>query len=594
MLVQALAAYFDSRLAEEMAEAAWEEKGVPYLIELGAHGQFLGVVPRFDEVKRGNQTVALPQPLPVPKSPVNRNSGLHPLLACDDIKYVLGPGVWTADREGQNHSDRHQAFVALLRRAAQETSDEGLRASTAFYDDRTAVERARAAMVEQKPGPGSLVALSMGGPITNRDSVRAWWTEHYQRAFTERNEHGGKGYCLVSGRYGPIAPTHDKIKGLANLGGQPAGVAMMSFDKEAFRSYGWDRNANSPVSPDRARAYVLALNDLLKPGKPRPSRVDRAGVGFLFWTTRPPSEGEDDAMSWIEDPGPEIVEKLLRPDSSGTNVEENEFYLLGVSGNGGRLLVRHWSHEALGQIRRNVAAWFAGLRIRDVFSGEYARPPKMWQVLASIAREEPPPECYVQLLRRALQGQPLNRSILASALQRLRVARGSERLQPTRMGLIRLCVNDMIGESKMPDTLNDEFDNSAYLCGRLLALYEGLQYQAQGELNQTVADRYFAMASVSPRVAFAALTKLAQAHLRKLRRDKKDAQIAIERQISGLMERILRLEGPQFPSRFDLTGQGSFALGFHLQKADSMRQARERKQGAEQNGTQAGNQGETE
>jgi hypothetical protein len=41
-------------------------------------------------------------------------------------------------------------------------------------------------------------------------------------------------------------------------------------------------NCNSPVSPSRATAYVLALNDLLKAGSAH--RRDHAGIGFIFWT----------------------------------------------------------------------------------------------------------------------------------------------------------------------------------------------------------------------------------------------------------------------------------------------------------------------
>ncbi len=63
----------------------------------------------------------------------------------------------------------------------------------------------------------------------------------------------GVAECLISGRTGPVAPTHEKIKGLANLGGQSTGVSLMSFDKEAFRSYGWDQCDNSPVSANGQR-----------------------------------------------------------------------------------------------------------------------------------------------------------------------------------------------------------------------------------------------------------------------------------------------------------------------------------------------------
>src|ERR1043165_8754658 len=117
-----------------------------------------------------------------------------------------------------------------------------------------------------------------------------------------RNERGGEGMCLISGKIGPVAPTHEKIKGASS--GQSAGVSLMSFDKEAFRSYGWEQNANSPVSPERAAAYVLALNDLLKRGNT--SRVDHCGVGFLFWTRK---VVEKTPISILEEADPEQVKQ---------------------------------------------------------------------------------------------------------------------------------------------------------------------------------------------------------------------------------------------------------------------------------------------
>ena len=74
---------------------------------------------------------------------------------------------------------------------------------------------------------------------------------------------------MISGRVGLIAATHDKIKGAASLGGQSAGVALMSFDKAAFRSYGWEKNANSPVSPDRAPLPQAAASPVRNRGRPK-------------------------------------------------------------------------------------------------------------------------------------------------------------------------------------------------------------------------------------------------------------------------------------------------------------------------------------
>ena len=577
MLIQALAEYADSRLRDQLDDLALEEKPVPYFLELGPDGRFLGVIERTEPVQRGKKTLNLSQPLRVPKSPVNRNTGLHPLLACDDIKYVLGKGAWTTEKEAKNHEERHRAFVALLETAVIATGNPSLQACVKFYSREDQVDAARLSMAERKAPPGSLVALSVGGPVFNVEAVRGYWREHYQKEFAARTEKGGQGMCMISGKFGPIAPTHEKIKGLAALGGQAAGVSLMSFDKDAFCSYGWDKNANSPVSPERAAAYVLALNDLLKQGKG--SRIDRCGVGFLYWTKKPAAE---DPISILENATPEQVEKLLLLDKGGLNLEPNEFYLLGVSGNGGRLLVRYWLHESLEKTLANVSAWFKGLRISSPFTGQIAEAPKLWQLLDTIARDEPPPDRAIQLIRRAIHGLPLGKAVLAGVLGRLRVVSGKERLSTARAGLIRVCVNDQNGEPKMNEQLDPSLNNPAYLCGRLLAVYDGLQYSAQGEVNATVSDRYYALASTYPQLAFPKLTDLSLKHLRKLRRDSRGAAVNIEKEIQEIHQQ-LATSGAKFPAQLSLEDQGRFAIGYHHQRAENMARASARKQERQEN-----------
>jgi CRISPR-associated protein Csd1 len=332
-----------------------------------------------------------------------------------------------------------------------------------------------------------MICLYAGGALVSNRAVRDYWRSHYDNAFGERSQKGGEGICLISGVFGPIAATHDKIKGAGNLGGQAAGVSLMSFDKAAFRSYGWDQNANSPVSPSRANAYVLALNDLLKAGSIQ--RRDHAGVGFLFWTKLAPS---DDTFDVIESANPAQVNKLMQLDAGAVG-DPDEFYFLGVSGNGGRLLVRHWYHDSLARVKANVKEWFEGLAIANAFTGAVADPPPLWLLLKATARDEPPPDRMLQLLQRAIEGQRLGRSMLAAALERQRAATKKDRYRPERIGLIRLCTNDLTrgeGKTLMTQTLDSGLTNPAYLCGRLLAIYDALQYQAQGELNKTVADSY--------------------------------------------------------------------------------------------------------
>lgn len=580
MFVQALAQYADTYLGEELDDEAWEEKPVPYLLELAADGSFLNVVERMTLVARGKKMVRVPQPLSVPRSPVNRNSGLHPLLAADDIKYVLGVGAWTTDAQEKNHAERHEAFVELIGQAAQSTHDTALQACERFFAKPDDVEKARAEMKMKEAKAGSLVALSVDGALVLRPAVRAFWREHYQEAFKERVEDGGGvGECLISGEFGPIVPTHGKIKGTASLHGR-AEVSLMSFDKEAFRSYGWDQNQNSPVSPGRAMAYVLALNDLLRHDKGH--RRDIAGVGFIYWLKRPE---EFDPFMALYQPSERQVAAMLSLDP-GADPNPNEFYMAGVSGNGGRLRVRYWVTDSLGHVKSNLRDWFEGLRVSG-FEGP-SEPVRFWQLLQAIDREgAPPADRVIALLRRAIEGpsQPLGYRMLAAALNPLR--RAGERTA-ARLGLVRLCVNDLIhvhkrGEKPMTESLDPEQKNSAYLCGRLLAEYEGLQYNAfrsagESKVNLSVADRYYSLASTNPAIAFPRIEDLGKKHLRKLQRDNLGAAIAIEQRLQELHGLLEQAAGYRFPSMLNLDQQGRFALGYHHQRAYAMAHAKAKKE----------------
>lgn len=583
MFVQALAQYADSCLADQLTEEAFESKPVPYFIELDASGTFLNRTENMKEVSRGKKVVRVAESMSIAKSPVARTAGVHPLLASDDIRYVLGGGPWSKPKQKQRDDKLCEAFAELIRRAVSKTGDHALVACAEFYSRPDQVEAARDAFRDVKGT--ALVALSVGGPVIRRERVRDFWRNHYREsASAERVVQGKDAECLISGRMGPIARTHDKIKGLSALGGQPSGVSLMSFDKEAFRSYGWDQNENSPVSPERATAYVLALNDLLRydGGHRKDIGKEEKGVAFIFWTKE---KTEFDPMREIDQADPSQIERLLSFDPMA-DPDPNMFYMAGVAGNGGRMLIRYWVAETLAEVKGNLKEWFLELRIANAFTGKPSEPPRLSQVLRAIDREgEPPAGRTVALIRRAVEGkaQPLGYQMLGAALARLRVAQNGERLNPVRAGLIRLCVNDRIRSQKLEGGLmNENLDpgqrHPAYLCGRLLAVYEGLQYQAQGEVGQSVVDRYFTLISTYPALAFPKIEYLGKKHLQKLRREKPGARVAIEKEIDRLCGEIEQACGYRFPRALDLEGQGRFVLGYHHQRAHHMAQAREHKQ----------------
>jgi CRISPR-associated protein Csd1 len=591
MLVQALAEYADNYLAEELNDAAWEMKPVPWLLEISRQGTFLNATPRTKTETRGKKQVQVPMQMSVPRSPVNRNSGEHPLLGTDDIAYVLGVGPWTPDKSSDKEKaeKHHEAFVALIGKAAAETGDAALGACTRLYANVEEVGKARSALREAKPG--ALVALSVGGALAEREAVQQFWRKHYQAAFAGRME-GIDGECMISGKFGPIAPTHEKIKGVSSLGGQAAGVALMSFDKEAFRSYGWEQNRNSPVSPDRALAYVLAFNDLLKQDKGR--RRDRGGIGFLYWLK---NKADINVLDLLERADPQQVADLLDFDPAA-NPDTNRFYMVGVSGNGGRLRVRYWADLALTEVKKNLKNWHEQLRVEYPWD----RPPvNLWHIRYALNRDgKLSSQMELTLQRRAIEGLPLGYSMLFAALtclqspgtgtdkqKEVQGQKNSDSIERFRVpiALVRMCLNDLPrkeGAEEMSEGLNSTCPYPAYVCGRLMASYEDLQRTTARKsgvpINKTITDRFFSLASTYPSAAFAEIVDLGQKHLKKLRRLDGGAAVRIEERIMEINNLLQPSEKGPYPSDLSLENQGLFALGYFHQKSRSISDAIDGKQ----------------
>jgi CRISPR-associated protein Csd1 len=581
MFVQALAAYADENLRDELNDAAFEERAVPYYLSIAADGRCLGVIPRFESVapasgkgkpKQRSQTHR------VPRSPVNRNAGQHPMLAADEIGYVLGPGPWTKPADTGKVIKLHQAFVTLINRVAAETQDEALLACSRFYANGNELQKAITRLTELDAAPGSNLALYYNGePVIDRQPVQLWWRRHYETSTQERAS-ADVAECLISGVVGPIPQTHPKIKHTAALGGQPSGVSLMSFDKGAFRSYGWEQNANSPVSADRAMAYVLALNSLLKPGSP--NRRDFGDVAFLFWLRKDSPLNPAEMLD--ETPTHALIEEVQRVIELNRHAwidDANEFYMAAVSANGSRLILRSWVTELLPVAADNVVAWWKGLQMQPFSPDEPLNTPRFWQLLYAIEREgKPAAGRIVDLRRRALLGRraPLGHQFIADVLQRMKVD-PAKRIDLAALGLLRLCLNDLYhstGEGEpMPPSLDPKQLNPhpAYVCGQLLAIHDYLQWKTfdtagESQPNSTVADRFYNLVMNSPAVGMEKVFTLGRKHVAKLRKLKDlgaSAAFGIEQQIGQLELQL----GSDIPPRFGMHDKARFALGFYHQKA---------------------------
>ena len=103
-----------------------------------------------------------------------------------------------------------------------------------------------------------------------------------------------------------------------------------------------------------------------------------------------------------------------------------------------------------------------------------------------------------------------------------------------------------------------------YVLGRLFAVLEKTQDEANPGLNATIADRYFGSASSTPIAVFGTLIRLSKHHLSKLNTEKyRGKRIFLEKLFQEIIGKI-----DNFPNHLDSNHQVLFGIGYYHQKQD--------------------------
>ena len=103
--------------------------------------------------------------------------------------------------------------------------------------------------------------------------------------------------------------------------------------------------------------------------------------------------------------------------------------------------------------------------------------------------------------------------------------------------------------------------NEGYRLGRLFAVLEKIQEEANPGINATIRDRFYGAASSIPVAAFPHLMKLKNHHLAKL--ENRGRAVNLERLIGEIIDGI-----DQFKSHLSLADQGRFAVGYYHQRQE--------------------------
>lgn len=596
MILQALKEYYDRKAADPdsgIAPLGWERKEIPFRVVFDSEGSFV----RLEDTREGNGNRRRAKPFIVPSLGEAKGNGIKSNLFWENAEYLFGIPVddEKLNRDGGKYLDRvkkqHECFLEKIRTLQSKLASNFIyKAALGF------AETVKPADIESDPlwpeakllNQSFLMCLATDSgpvPIPDFPDIKV----AIPIPGIELNDEGTKIRCLVTGEMDCLAKLEPNIKGVKDASTMGAHVVSINNKVSgsgnggatpAFASFGKEQGENSPIGKRASLAYTTALNTLL--GKDSRQKMQVGDATTVFWSEKP-TELEDEFLDLFGEPekddpekGVAAVERLLASVRTGSFAHEDEttrFYVLGLAPNSARISVRFWHNGTVAEMERRFADWFENLRIaHDPRDKEHL---SLQTLLLSIARynkdrqkwkENIPPNLGGAVMRSILEGTPYPATLLSSAILRIKAGRlKDDRIDSlmmySRCKLIKAFLNHNLNkERKLTVSLDKENTNVGYRLGRLFAVLEKIQEEANPGLNATIRDKFYASASSTPNAVYGNLMRLKNHHLGKLSQGR---SIYFEKLLGEVISEV-----PSFPAHLSLDDQGSFAIGYYHQRQD--------------------------
>lgn len=585
MILASLVNYYH-RLATELDSTTnnpkvppygFSEEKIGYILVLDRNGNLVDVIPNLTADKKPKAKL-----MNVPR-PEKRTSGIKSNFLWDKTAYVLGVESNKDKATAKEHpfvlsEKTFAAFKKYHLKHLTDIEDQGLQAIVKFLNNWLPAQFAQSICPMELLD--SNVVFKLDGEqqlIHQRPAAQQLWETLLDDNSAEQ------GVCLITGEKAPIARLHPAIKGV--LGGQKAGGSIISFNQEAFTSFNKTQGDNAPVSEQAAFAYTTALNYLLR----RENRhcLTIGDTSTVFWAEAENSEqaafAEEIMWGSLEPPADDeqesskifnILDQVRKgrplPEIDPKLSAKTQFFILGLAPNASRISIRFWLKTDFGQLAKNLANHWADLALEPC---PWKKPPSLYSLLLQTTpldktskkgkAENISPILAGELAAAIFNDTPYPTTLLSKVISRfradgqitgLRVAMVKAVLQRKyRKGLIKQGV---------PMGLDKNDENIAYLLGRLFAILETIQYQALGDVNANIVDRYYASASTVPFSVFPRLITGSKYHLARIRKDNPGKAVNLDRDLGTIIEKL----NSSFPRRMNIEEQGRFTLGYHHQR----------------------------
>ena len=262
-------AYDRMAARNEVPPFGYSTQNIGFLISLNADGSVASIPV---DLRSGEGETRAPRRLSVPQ-PIKRTVGIEPNFLWDKTAYVLGVMADKGKRKRKRTAAvEHKAFVERHRDWLTGTNDEGLVALLRFLEGWRPELFTKMAWPDDMKDQNVVFALERerldNVYLHDRPAARELWARLSAQADKKPDA-----ICLINGVKAPVARLHPSIKGV--WGAQSSGASIVSFNLDAFTSYGHEQGDNAPISETAAFAYTTALNRLLE----RDSRRSKRSLG---------------------------------------------------------------------------------------------------------------------------------------------------------------------------------------------------------------------------------------------------------------------------------------------------------------------------
>jgi CRISPR-associated protein Csd1 len=575
MILQSLNALY-TRLAEdpsyEIAPPGFSPQKIAFLIRIRPDGSLVQIEDARTPDEKGklqNNVMLVPGEAKPP------GAGINPGLLWDNQTYLLG-------RQPEDKPDgfglkRFEAFRERHADLADKINDHEFTAVCQFLSQWSPDQLASHPILnEVGTGFGIFAIQGEKRAVHESKRVQAWWLASQSEG---DGEPAVNAQCLLTGEDGPIARLHPKIKGVT--GSQAAGASIVSFNANAYESYGKTQSFNAPVGESAAFQYGTSLNSILTGPQSAKHRIRIGDTTTVFWTDKP-SLVEDcladifgsgsQAVEEIQDIGKrEQIKRVLEAVRSGGHYQDigesdTAFHILGLAPNAARVSIRFYHRATITELLNKLHDHQKCLEIVREFAAPVGKRqadsefPAIWQILRETARvaDEIPPLLGGALARSILEGTPYPEGLYAAIIRRIRADRTVNYLRAAilKATLVRN------HQQTIPIMLDLTNTDPAYLLGRLFSALEKTQEDALGNLNAGIRDRFYSSASATPAAVFPRLLRTYQHHLSGLNGG---AKVNRERLIQDIISSVA---ASGFPNQLSLKNQGIFAIGYYHQRKD--------------------------